>query len=52
MFLETISDSFDEVKIPLEYKEMFFSSLAKNLEGWEQKAEKIVKGGLRPRVGK
>jgi predicted RNA-binding protein len=43
MFLETISDSFDEVKIPVEYKEMFFTSLARNLEGWEERAEKIAR---------
>jgi hypothetical protein len=44
MFLETISDSFDEVKIPPEYKQMFFSALSHNLEGWEDKAIKIAKG--------
>ena len=43
MFLETISESFDEVKIPPEYKEMFFSALSHNLEGWEERAEKIAK---------
>jgi len=43
MFLETISDTFDEVKIPTEFKEMFFHALSKNLEGWEVKAEKVVK---------
>lgn len=43
MFLETISDTFDEVKIPTEYKEMFFHALQKKLEGWEDRAEKLVK---------
>jgi len=43
MFLETISKTFDEVRIPAEYKEMFFPALQKNLEGWEDRAEKIVK---------
>lgn len=43
MFLETISKTFDEVRIPAEYKEMFFPALQKNLEGWEDRAEKIIK---------
>ena len=43
MFLGIISDTFDEVKIPAEYKDMFFHALSKNLDGWEDKAEKIVK---------
>lgn len=49
MFLETISDTFDQVKIPTEFKEMFFHSLGKNLEGWESRAEKVVKQ-IVPRV--
>ena len=53
MFLETVSDSFDEVKIPSEYKDMFFSALARNLEGWEERAEKIAKSTHpRQQVGK
>jgi len=43
LFLETISSTFDEVRIPSEYKEMFFHALQKNLEGWENRAEKLVK---------
>jgi hypothetical protein len=31
MFLTLISDTFDEVKIPSEYREMFFHALSKNL---------------------
>lgn len=43
MFLEIINDTFDEVKIPSEYKEMFFHALSRNLEGWEERAEKKIK---------
>lgn len=43
MFLEIISQTFDEVKIPAEYREMFFHQLSKNLEGWEERAEKAIK---------
>jgi hypothetical protein len=43
MFLETISDTFDEVKIPSEFKEMFFHALSKNLEGWENRAESAIR---------
>lgn len=43
MFLEIISDTFDEVKIPAEYREMFFHALSRNLEGWEERAEKKIK---------
>ena len=42
MFFQTINDTFDEVRIPSEFKEMFFQRLTKNLEGWEDRAEKIV----------
>ena len=50
MFLQTIADTFDEVRIPSEFREMFFQKLTKNLEGWEDKAEKIAKspGSQRP----
>jgi len=44
MFLDLINDTFDEVKIPPEYKDMFFTALSRNFEGWENKAEKILKG--------
>jgi hypothetical protein len=43
MFLQTIADTIDEVRIPPEHKELFFLKLTKNLEGWEDKAEKIAK---------
>jgi len=43
MFLGIIAETFDEVKIPSEYKDLFFNALGHNLEGWESKAEKILK---------
>ena len=43
MFLKVISATFDEVKIPPEYKDLFFHTLGHNLDGWETKAEKIIK---------
>ena len=42
MFLSIISRTFDEVNIPLEYRDLFFQSLASNLDGWEVKAEKML----------
>lgn len=50
MFLESISDSFDQAKIPIEYKEIFFQTLSKNLEGWEDRAEKVVKALEAPKL--
>lgn len=49
MLLGIINQSFDDVKIPLEYKEMFFHALTRNMEGWEERAERIVKA-MTPRV--
>ena len=43
MFLGVIADTFEEVKIPMEYKDLFFHALGRNLEGWENRAEKILK---------
>ena len=43
MFLGIIADTFDEVKIPPEFKDMFFHALSRNLDGWETRAEKILK---------
>ena len=43
MFLGVIAETFEEVKIPMEYKDLFFHALGKNLEGWENRAEKIMK---------
>lgn len=43
MLLNIISDTFEEIKVPVEYKEMFFHALSKNLEGWEDRAEKLIK---------
>lgn len=43
MLLGIINDTFDSVKIPSEYKEMFFHALKTNLDGWEERAEKIIK---------
>lgn len=42
MFLGIISETFDEIKIPPEYRDLFFQALASNLDGWEIKAEKII----------
>lgn len=49
MLLGIINDTFEEVSIPPEYKEMFFHALSKNLEGWEERAEKIIKA-MTPKV--
>jgi len=49
MFLSIISETFEEIKIPAEYKEMFFHALSRNLEGWEGRAEKIVKA-MTPKI--
>ena len=43
MLLGIISDTFDEIKVPSEYKGMFFHALSQNLDGWEERAEKLVK---------
>lgn len=43
MLLTIISDTIDEIKVPVEYREMFFHALSRNLEGWEERAEKLVK---------
>lgn len=43
MFIDIIGETFDQVKIPKEYKIMFFDTLKENMEGWEDKAEKILK---------
>jgi hypothetical protein len=48
MFLGVISDTFDEVRVPPEYKEMFFHCLSRNLEGWEDRAEKVLKRMSKP----
>jgi hypothetical protein len=49
MLLGIISDTFEEIKVPPEYKEMFFHALSKNLEGWEEHAEKKIKA-MTPKV--
>jgi hypothetical protein len=49
MFLTIISDTIDEVKIPAEYREMFFHSLQKNLEGWEERADRVIKA-MTPKI--
>ena len=49
-FLNVISETFDEIKVAPEYKELFFQSLSKNLEGWEEKAERILKVIEPPRI--
>ena len=43
MFLGVVSDTFEEMKLAPEYKDMFFNALSHNLDGWEYKAEKIIK---------
>jgi len=51
MFLGIISDTFDEIKVPEEYKEMFFHALSRNMEGWEDRAKKVLKKMSRPIQG-
>ena len=43
MFLGIVAATFDEVKIPSEYRDLYFQALSLKMEGWEQKAEKILK---------
>jgi hypothetical protein len=43
MFLQIIADTFDEIKIPPEYRDLFFQTLSSKMEGWELKAEKVLK---------
>lgn len=43
MFFEMINESFDMVNIPSEYRDLFFQAFSEKLEGWENKAEKIMK---------
>lgn len=47
MFLDCINDAFNEVKIPIEYRDMFFTALSNKFEGWENRAEKILKGTIK-----
>jgi hypothetical protein len=49
MFLNIIYDTINEVKIPVEYREIFFHALEKNLQGWEERAEKVVKS-MTPKI--
>lgn len=49
MLLNIISETFDEVNVPIEYKEVFFHALSRNLEGWEERAEKLIKA-MTPKV--
>lgn len=42
--LSIVSKTFDEVQIPSNHKQVFFVSLSKNLENFEQEANRIVKG--------
>jgi hypothetical protein len=49
MLLNIVADTFDEIKAPAEYKEMFFHALSRNLEGWEECAEKLIKA-MTPRM--
>ena len=43
MFLQIIADTFDEIKVPSEYRDLFFHALSRKMEGWEMKAEKVLK---------
>lgn len=43
MFFEMINESFDMVSIPPEYRDLFFQAFSEKLEGWEDRAEKILK---------
>lgn len=43
IMLQNIADTFDQVKIPGEFKEMFFHQLSKNMEGWEDRAMRAVR---------
>lgn len=43
MFLQIIADTFDEIKVPSEYRDLFFHALSRKMEGWEIKAEKVLK---------
>jgi hypothetical protein len=43
LFLTMIRETFEELKIPTEYRDQFFVALGRNLEGWESKVEKILK---------
>jgi hypothetical protein len=43
MFLQIIADTFDEVKIPSEYRDLFFHALSRKMDGWEMKAEKVLR---------
>lgn len=49
MLLNIIAETFDEIKVPPEYKEMFFHALSRNLDGWEERAEKIIKA-MTPKI--
>lgn len=49
MLLNIIAETFDEIKVPIEYKEMFFHALSRNLDGWEERAEKLIKA-MTPKV--
>lgn len=43
MFFEMINDAFDTISIPTEYRDLFFQAFSEKLEGWEDRAEKIMK---------
>jgi len=43
MILTMVSETFEEVKIPPEFRDLFFQALSRNMVGWEVKAEKILK---------
>jgi len=43
-FMQVINKTFNKVKIPPQYEDIFFTQLAKDFDGFEKKAEKIYYG--------
>jgi hypothetical protein len=43
-FLEVVKSTFEKVNIPAQYDQIFFSQLAKDLDGFEDIAERIYSG--------
>jgi len=43
-FLQVVKSTFEQVNIPEQYEDIFFSQLAKSLDGFEDIAEKIYHG--------
>lgn len=43
-FLQIVQDTFKKVNIPTQFNDIFFTQLAKDMDGFEKKAEKIYSG--------